>query len=704
MSRFAKQTQENYQEQGIVLPIVALLLGVLIIFTALAIDTTMLASSKSRQRHIAQYMALGAVKAFSNTPGDNNTKLQAAVDRAKEFADDNTFISQAFMLPEAKSIGTNRVSSPAATHGILIPGIWYFQPQPTLCTNPDPRLRPCPCGTSPGVRTPCFRPLNFDLPSEANVIPNAMSVQIWTSATSPVRTVFARLKGLDNYTLGGQATAAITPRHGVFLLDLSRSAHGENFLAFESAPPTAVAPSTVSYQDSAEFAYRVTNIPGGSCVAGTNPCAPPPPCVVGPPSPYPAPNGCSIIGGIVTTLYNVEYNQYVRNCRLSTPLRPPERHYKTDYACYPISYSDNGSARNDNYLIDVYRGPTLSGNSRGPEPLSTMLEGMNYALQLVQTASVPGDLMGVIGFDMSAQIDIRRMDPAPSTDARYSGFLTTSDMTRQAPADLQQRFQQFGLFTRVESEANFPEALREARTMLRSAPDASSAENFVVMMSDGLTSCYRGRTCGADEKYFLNSQAEAMDILEHDYVGDHTRFHFLLLGDAVAPHTMLTTMEKNGVRSCMTEEQADLNNPPLNFVDASLLPPLAPGLPSPNWSQMSNGTAPSNLRYYAPNGFYRSVKKTQGYWFPIRPCCKNPANAPTCTASATVQAALTTACQATAPGIVPASGNQPVPVVAPPYTDGAGRLTCDVDGRDRKTQIQDAFDKIFGRSPYTLVQ
>ena len=98
-------------------------------------------------------------------------------------------------------------------------------------------------------------------------MPNAVSVQIWTSATSPVRTIFARLKGLDNYTLTGQATAAITPRHGVFLLDLSRSAHQENYIPFESSPQTAIPPATTTYADAAEFAYKVTNVPGGSCVS-----------------------------------------------------------------------------------------------------------------------------------------------------------------------------------------------------------------------------------------------------------------------------------------------------------------------------------------------------------------------------------------------------------------------------------------------------
>ncbi len=683
---------------------VAMLLFVLILFTALAIDTTMLASSKSKQRHIAQYMALAAVKAFGTTPGDNTAKLQAALDRAREFADDNTFISQAFMIPEPKSIGTNRAVSPAATHGLLVPGIWYFQPQPALCAaNLDPRLRPCPCASPPSVKTPCFRPLNFDLPSEATEVPNAVSVQIWTSATSPVRTIFARVQGLDNYTLGGQATAAITPRHGIFLLDLSRSAHAENYLPFETA---ANPPANPNYNDAAEFAYRLTGVSGGgACTVGTNPCAPPGVCVPGAPAPYPPPNGCTIPGGVIETLFQIEYNEFLRNCRQAPPpLRPPERHYKTDYSCYPISYTDDGTPRNDDYLIDGYRGDTTAGTFRGPEPLSTMLDGLHYALERVQTASVPGDLMGVIGFDMSAKINIRQMNPSPSTDARYSGFLTASNMTLQSPADLANRFQNYGLFTRMESQANFPEALREARAKLRAANNSESAENFVVMMSDGLTSCYRNRTCGPDEKHFLNSQAEAMDILEHDYVGDRTRFHFILLGNEVGPHTILTTKEENGVRTCMTEEQADLNNPPLNFVNASVPPGATSADPSPRWYALANGTTVStNLKYFAPNGFYRSVKATQGLWFPIRQCCRSTAGA-ACDAPSVVQGALQTACQNTAPGILGGTTNQPIPAIASPYTDGEGRLLCDSEGRDRTTQIHEAVDKIFVRSPYTLVQ
>ncbi len=54
-------------DSGAVLILIALLSTALLLFAGLAIDSTILAASRTQQRHIAEYIALGALNAYAAT-------------------------------------------------------------------------------------------------------------------------------------------------------------------------------------------------------------------------------------------------------------------------------------------------------------------------------------------------------------------------------------------------------------------------------------------------------------------------------------------------------------------------------------------------------------------------------------------------------------------------------------------------------------
>lgn len=316
--------------------------------------------------------------------------------------------------------------------------------------------------------------------SDLSQTPNAVRVELKTSSTSPIQTLFARVQGQETISISSAATAVQLPRRGVFLVDLSRHSHNETHISYPVASSSLPNPEYGTFghpRFAGEYVYKPTN----NCITPwTTLC----------------PNrlSCNFNAGgtgasptdLYTTIYNGRYRvgfswvNYLIDDRLGA-ISAKTTHYKSDYVCfntnpyvdtlptaplttpttinYPNPPADSGSS----YLVDNYYGLTDTGETYdGAEPLNTMLVGINEAVKQFKENIVPSDEITVIGFDGSASIDIRTIGPLAINplDPTFQELENLSDISLADPANgnhsdyLNSRFEKHMFFPRVHSNGD----------------------------------------------------------------------------------------------------------------------------------------------------------------------------------------------------------------------------------------------------------
>ncbi|MCB0360823.1 MAG: VWA domain-containing protein, partial [Bdellovibrionales bacterium] len=341
-----------------------------------------------------------------------------------------------------------------------------------------------------------------------------MRATLYTPSTSPVKRMFGDLVGAEPTVLTSAATASVVPRRGVILVDLSRSMHAETHLPFERTKGIAI--PTASVVLAAESAFRVTN---ASCPsAGSRICIPPAPGID---------SGCNMAGGHPSGFFDALWEAFLpfppvevlTSHRPLVGLQPYRKHFKDDYGCYTVNFSleqpgGTTSTSTHTVLVDTWEGNTTTQYYRGPEPLMTVFDGIWAAYDELNSDSAPGDMLGLLGFDSRANVLNRRVSISAPGSSDFQKVLRISDVPGQDPSTLQERYEDMAFFIDPQGYTNYPAALMKAKEMLLAAPNAEEAENFVVMISDGLTNCTTssGLTCGDDEATYLQSVSQSLNI------------------------------------------------------------------------------------------------------------------------------------------------------------------------------------------------
>jgi hypothetical protein len=358
--------------RGAALLIVTLLLVVIFGLLALAIDFNMASAAKEQAQHYARLSALAALEQYVISSGGgavddalNTSSMAAALSRAQKVAEKNYMLT----APTAsdKPILNTNGTDPGA---LLEPGIWAVDTANTWSAGK--------CTT-----TACFvkwsnRPPGFTRPNAMRVSGDLFPGGIRTRGFSAVIG-----GGAIASTVG--AIASIVPRRGCFVVDLSssmvRQTHSGNaefayFLRelnpqlnkpgtfwqrapeslhddrWAGLPPTRGGDTDpgVHYQD--DYRYKLT-----------------------------LDNADHTIGGFTQGTYTYNYSAFHPNP-----------------ATYPIR--DSRSRRVGErawYAVDSY-GLTNNGS---PEPLTSILTGLNQALQAFSNRRVPGDQACLIFFDQT---------------------------------------------------------------------------------------------------------------------------------------------------------------------------------------------------------------------------------------------------------------------------------------------------------------
>ncbi len=686
-------------ESGAVLPLCIFFAFVLLLFGGLAIDSIIVGSSRAQHQHTAEYVALAALRAFGNpASGQELTQLSTARARAEEIAGINVFLSKGFQQNNSYSedIGD---SVPGAT-GRIQPGIWHTVP--TYSAGVCQGASPCPCDTAGNWAGPCFEGLDFSNPADLVRPVNAFHAELWLKDGSPIRTLFAKLTGQASWSFSSKATATVKPTHGVFLVDLSKSSHSETHLPWERAgagnPP---------FDKATEYALHMTN---KSCPADESmPCNPVAPTTASSCSRPPAartPTDCDFFGGwqagetgdgFAGAIFNFDCPDLTPRVRTASFIRT--RHAKLDYRCYEVgAYDDGGvAATGGSYLVDAYRGPIAGGAIyEGPEPLTTMLATVNYAADQLKKRQVPGDLLGLIGVDQSAKINLRTLDlSAPATT-----IFTEIDEISNPVIDggtigrLTKRNRDHFFFPRDRNGFNLIDGLAAAVEQLDAAVGSENAEAFVAVLTDGLVSCStRGiESCSETDADHIKALIDAsVDYINAELVPRNIKFHLLLNGDISGVSTLVRKGNAASTADrCMTENEVRQSG--LSYVDFD----PTHGGSSPFAALVKR---PSSAFYPYPLKLYEGVAATGGIFGPFRPPCPT-ASAPPGKSCETggIESLLDSKCSASTAGLGATIGAQPSLI------DSYGRLSCDPRCRDFRTQGRAHIDRIFERNPYVLVQ
>ena len=489
-------------ERGAILILLAVLAVVLITFVGLGVDTSLLGATKRDTANLSPRVAAASLNAYSTATGTPSQRLNVARVRGQDIAQANVDIATTSAFLKGGHAAATQDLGAGATWGEtgrIVPGYWHYYPtlQPPyydaggICVVHNDAK--CPCADDGSWNGPCFEPVEdistLGAPGKPSTI-TAMRAQLKLRNDAPLKTRFmGAVGGPKEFVITASATLAQRSLRTVMIVDLSRHMHEETHLPYE-----IIGAGTAGRTNPAEAAYRV--IDPSKCQAGEPklpvPTIPTPApsytqaymdsveacpidmaatCATGIASPALRPLTCSFAGGWsvggVNGLYTAMFNHFCPSNQLTyPPLRsvtahPLQLHAKGDFRCLPVTWSEDGAPKAATYLVDLYRGITRGGVvHNGPEPLTSMLTGIDRGLEKFRQRRIEGDKVMIFGADQSVEIDKRTFAYGPARDGE-----TVFDEARAtfAPgASLLKRNQEHFFFPREDALFNLPEAVKRA--------------------------------------------------------------------------------------------------------------------------------------------------------------------------------------------------------------------------------------------------
>lgn len=652
-------------ERGGIMLFVALCIAVIIVFLALSIDLGIFSTEIGNRERTAEHAALGALKSYVESRGDSpQPTLQQSYDTALLRANQLTrlnfenFLTSKFRT-NASGLWTVGNSSASGTR--LIPGLWLSD-IPGDLANASLRTG---CSPAAVAGRGCFRQV---LETETA---NAFRLIYRTDPALSLKVFFwAGILPPEHPLVYAEAFATLQPRRTVFLVDLSPSVVEDTH---KSNAPLGVR---------SEYAYALENPAGSTCSDGAVPTG-----------------GAQIL-------------QIERDMFDNLPLGPrpptagPTQHYKADFECLtlPTALVSAGEPR---YAVDT---------AVFPEPLTGIIDSLHFALDVFRERGMSEDRVSIIPFDdglMAARnleipapvpaSDPERMRRPVISDTRFADFLNTYTnstlplATRDdaylfpRPNGSRSYINSGGTSVRLPAATNIKLALDEANTLITSSQSYRTSNNFVVLITDGLSNCPNSPPLTGYDCFYSTSSAPSLSMSElyvktavNEVTTDAyidrfrqagTAVHVVLFGAQAGPHTLV---RRRGNR-CMTDDEARAGLPPTNFVDTS------DGTIDPS------DTSP----FFYPNKLYRLAQTTGGSFIAIRPPCRTDG----------IPVDLSTQCAAVPNenGLVTNVAGCSTPGCAPVVVDGNGRLLCDLKGRTPSEQLRDAMNEML-QSPFMLVR
>ncbi len=516
-------------QSGAVLPLIALIAVILVLYLAFSIDLTRVGSAHQKQGRVAELASLAALEAFmaadttagTTDPEKYSLRLAAAKKRAEEILDSGENVLQgggqtttqldsaSFELVETTnmmlpSYGGSSDDGGRDNVGEITPGRWWFS-SPNAGCPATPSTNNCPCNGSTDT-SPCFQPNTTGVETEAT----AFQVAIRSHTSNPIFGVFSKAAGTrEQFQIENLARAALVPRQVVFAIDLSNSIAFETHRApglgadFQSATP----PMTT-------VAYALNNASCPVNVLGAK----------------------GTLGSPDVVLHDPNYNWYGHPNPAAVqppvppnrPANPPsspfaryfkDRHYKDDYVCRELDFDLDGNS-DGTYLVEensigtadicVDVACSATEKYRGPEPLSTILAGIHQSLLDMEKLAVPGDQIMLIGFDENI-VDARKIGftSAKITAPQFTlaKNITNVDMVSTLAIRHQRAF-----FPVYPGYTDIPQVLLDSMKELGGLPSVGDA--WIAIFTDGLGTCahFQGGSPDFAGETFLTGSAPTFNF------------------------------------------------------------------------------------------------------------------------------------------------------------------------------------------------
>jgi len=730
------------EQSGAILPIVAMVAGTLILFVGLAIDTSFISVSKSQQDAHAARSALAALHAWKTSSlATEVEKMNLAQDRVRDMLEKNYVMSESTQQSFNKTVGNT-----ASDYASVRFGNWYFDdPGCGDPANSFDSTAECPC---PGAiwKRPCFSETTPAEVSNMNAIINAYEVNLSTVQNNPIKNYFGRVAGQGDVYLHSSAVAATYGRNVVFLIDLSRSSFEESHFSQAKIQDTAtgypglyLGNQIPGYNASeaannpyfaSDYNFRCNEATVSDCNEHLNDGTPVWNCDT--------PLDCTMSGG--AGIANSIWNTLLATAPTAAPLghgglrdsaplllrENPLKHFKDDYAglelansnVYGFHYIDaHCQASDQSGVIEGYMN-YCPAEYFGPEPISSILAGVNHALDLL----MPVDGVGVIGFDSVASNYHRRFHGGVSLSANLNDALSLAhpfapepvtetsaiapimerlrevvDVEARDGGNFLKRVQNHHFLALDEDNLNIPLALNEAMIVLQNAPDFERSENMIVLISDGITNC-SGNICGDDYSSYQTSMAEVESYIDTHMVSRGVEFHFINVGDQAGAHQLLRRGVAPMENGCMSPGAFSSGQSLVNNCASCVTPTdcAACADPAANWDAFRLGQE----KFYGANSLYTKALETGGTYKAVLPPC-DPAllggglSLAQCR-EGQFENSMDALCEAGgAPGDIVTEAN---------LTDPAGRIVCEPGCRTKSEQIKQHMEKIFDSPGFIIVE
>ncbi len=644
---------EFKRQRGVILPFVALLVILILMLLALAVDSSLVLASRQQAIHFARLVALAGIEQYYATDCDSargsegchQKSVTAAVARMNEIAKGNVLISGDGSI-SIKSPGEENLEVDAK----IELGRWIQLEQNHECSG------------SP----PCFVPL-----SNSEFV--ASAIRVSNSYPAGIKTVFAKaLFSTESIKIKTQVTASVVPRRGCFLVDISPSITRNTHLMTSVGVAKA---SEFGFYLSSDNGETTTTLQDRKWQALNN-------------------NPFYVTRGAIPSSGNSDFTKthFLSDYHKMMTMGDDSYTY-LDAAVQPYHY-DPSVASNIGYTagasgswfrVDTYR----KSEYQGPEPLRSVFYGMRSAISEFKKRSVVGDKVCLIFYDHKLMWP-RIVRLTGNFDYVYK-FLSFDEGTEgitdddpnigpsitAKPTSNFERAIRHSLFPGPAAYSNTELAIAEALSQF--AADSASASkgvqtsDFIVHIGDGLTNCIphndsgSSTDCGNDYAHYHASMTALQEFLEKYSVKTSIPVHFVLIGDLVAPHTVdiKNPYATGDEGACYSDAQLRALGPEANkYTLGGDADGHEPGSTA-QWNSLFVNASAETPFYQVNSDIHHLAVLTKGIFGPIRPVEAN--------------------------------------CVKDQCRDWEKRRLTDPKCRDQATQMKDYMMEIMGQNPYTIV-
>ncbi len=575
------------RENGAFLVLLTILAAVLVGFLALTIDGNIGMNSAEQGRQYAKLAALAAIEKYYELDGcvhdgregcTHEDRMQAAISRLEALSAQN-------QLPFAPVTGAVTRDSGDKEAALIQAGFWREE-DPDVCGEEDA----------------CFVPYS----AAADHNPNAIRIE--GRFINRVNTAFAGIFGRTYFQPVVKATAVVVPRRIYFLVDGSPSVVRQNFIRWV---PSTASPNPPAGTQGNEYAFFLqADNHTGMRIYHDNSWD----WLIDPShNARTRPNS-----EIPTTQPLMNYaDDYV----LKATLDDLEYGSNEAYAKYHPAPSEGAQFQTKRswYRVHVFR-----DGHPGPEPLTTIMGGIQSALGVLKGKKIVGDQAGLIFFnnvlawprmtkltdDMDYLINLVDFSKAGAINSDDPANL--GDITRDSGLE---RTIRHGLFPEAMTHTNITMAVSEAVRRLYGEEDRKEyTARSIILFSDGLQNCCSTCAPGCTNTYdnYRAGMDELRNVVLSQLVPGGIPLHVFPIGEAVAPHTV-DILKSSG--ECYTDSEFRSSGDAesyrivrgLDFVEID------------QWRSAYDNMSAAQPFYQAMRDLYELAVATQGVWAPLRP-------------------------------------------------------------------------------------